>query len=186
MPNWTSWVTTAMGGLRTGLAQVYHWSFYEPLQTFYLHGPTFLGMWAGRPYVDICATLTNTDSNVWRQNPAACETEVHRHVHAFVVMAQTALLIVGYVTLARGAFFLVKIQIYLHMKRRMLRMQQEHQRIIYTDHRHLNHTRAVLAPPPPPPSSSSSGHTADYTFARSRDGQSPISLRSPAEWTPAF
>lgn len=45
----------------------------------YLHGPSFqlgsvhLGFWQGKDLTDICSALTGVRSQLWADNPAACE-----------------------------------------------------------------------------------------------------------------
>lgn len=111
--------------LRGCWVSIYNKLFYKPLETLYLQGPTFLGMWAGRPLTDICAAMTHTDSAVWRQNPEACWAEIERHIRAFVVLAETVLMVAFYMALVRSVIFLLKMYFYIKWQPRVVVPPQE-------------------------------------------------------------
>lgn len=59
--------------------------FIFPLWMIYLHGPSLLGFWNGRPYMDICSSMTNRPSSHWEKNPEECIATIEQHFNMIMV-----------------------------------------------------------------------------------------------------
>lgn len=74
----------------TAAAQNTVWGWlYLPLETLYLHGPSFggYGFWGGSDMSTICATSTGTEARFWEShNEYECERLVDKKVTAFVLL----------------------------------------------------------------------------------------------------
>lgn len=115
--------------VQTNALQVRNWIyltvFYQPLEKFFFQGPTFLGMWAGKPAHDICATITNTDSKIWLKNADDCQVEMQKHFTSFVVSIETILVVISYLIALKTVFFLIKLYLYVLVKNKVHRQQLE-------------------------------------------------------------
>lgn len=66
-------------------ASVFGFFLDRPMRYFYVHG-----YWRGLAESNICASLSNYDSEFWRLNTLACNEIIQRHVHSFNVYILTA------------------------------------------------------------------------------------------------
>lgn len=76
---------------------VYAATVLTPLRRLYFDGPRFFGhgFWKGAPMHDICAALTNHNSEFWKNNPVACQDIIDKDFHSIVVLVET----IGYFAL---------------------------------------------------------------------------------------
>jgi hypothetical protein len=61
----------------------------QPFTQLYLRGPTALGFWGGLPLSNVCARLTQTDTNFWaRSDDAAleCQLTIDREIDAWLMV----------------------------------------------------------------------------------------------------
>jgi len=74
-------------GLQCLIYQVYNVLVMYPLQTLYFNGPSVynIGFWQGLPDEDICATITKTSADIWRQVPKKCTEILWQHFGGFHV-----------------------------------------------------------------------------------------------------
>jgi len=80
------------GGLQTAIAHIYTRVVIAPLQRLYFQGPRLFGygFWKGASQHDICAALTNHNSEFWAQHSDACAQIVRRDFQSHVVLFETA------------------------------------------------------------------------------------------------
>jgi hypothetical protein len=74
--------------------QVVRFVLEPPLRELYFAGPRLkgYGFWNGLPPADICAHLTQTSADVWRQyNSVQCDLVLDQYFHAFYVGAYSLL-----------------------------------------------------------------------------------------------
>lgn len=73
------------------IASVYTAVVMSPLKRLYFDGPRFYGhgFWKGAAPQDICAALTNHDSDFWLQHSDACQQIIDKDFYAIVVLAET-------------------------------------------------------------------------------------------------
>lgn len=76
---------------------IYAATMIAPLKRLYFEGPRFYGygFWKGAAEHDICAALTNHDSNFWMAHSDACKEIIEKDFHSIVVLVET----VGYFAL---------------------------------------------------------------------------------------
>jgi len=76
---------------------IYAATILTPLKRLYFDGPRLFGygFWKGAPVHDICAQLTQHNSEFWKNNPDACREIVEKDFHSIVVLVET----VGYFAL---------------------------------------------------------------------------------------
>jgi len=76
---------------------IYAATVLTPLKRLYFDGPRFFGygFWKGAPMHDICAALTNHNSEFWQKNPVACQEIVDKDFYSIVVLVET----IGYFAL---------------------------------------------------------------------------------------
>lgn len=67
--------------------QVYHYLFVWPLSHLYFFGPAIqgYGFWQGRGAASICAQLTPSNEEFWKQQPAECQRIIDTHFYSFIV-----------------------------------------------------------------------------------------------------
>ena len=78
--------------IRNATSHVANYLFVRPLANLYLDGPAALGFWGGVAMPDICAQLTNTNSQFWTssaENMRECEAHVERHFNSWMVLTTT-------------------------------------------------------------------------------------------------
>lgn len=73
-----------------------------PLMAVYLEGPSVgqFGGWDGRPFYDICATLTNVPSSHWIVSRESCELLIFQRFESFLLLIyfMIYLILLAYVT----------------------------------------------------------------------------------------
>jgi len=76
---------------------VYAATIIAPLKRLYFEGPKLYGygFWKGAAEHDICAALTNHDSNFWKSHQEACKEIIEKDFYSIVVLVET----IGYFAL---------------------------------------------------------------------------------------
>jgi len=102
--------------LQQTISTVYTKVVLGPLRRLYFYGPRFYGhgFWRGATAADICAALTNHDSQFWLQHPQACADIIEKDFHSIVVLAET----VGYFV---ALYLIVKVSLKYCSRRRSQR-----------------------------------------------------------------
>lgn len=76
--------------VKTG-SSLYNRAFFWPIYRLYRHGPSLhgYGFWRGAPSHEICAALTNVESDFWKNHSNECESLIAKEVQAYVVLIET-------------------------------------------------------------------------------------------------
>ena len=72
-------------------SSLYNRAFFSPVYRLYRHGPALhgYGFWRGAPSHEICAALTNVESDFWKNHSNECESLIAKEVQAYVVLIET-------------------------------------------------------------------------------------------------
>lgn len=78
-------------------ATIYAATVLAPIKRLYFEGPRIYGygFWKGAATHDICAALTNHNSDFWLAHPVACKEIIEKDFHSIVVLFET----IGYFAL---------------------------------------------------------------------------------------
>lgn len=76
------------------MAFVYDAVIVRPLRELYMKGPHFssLGFWMGMEDHDICAEMTSTSSDIWRDRRDHCLSVIEKRFESVHVLLRTAIL----------------------------------------------------------------------------------------------
>ena len=78
-----SWVTVS------SLGWIHYHTVVQPLETLYLHGPSFLGCWEGKPVEDICVLLSpRSRAEFWNQHPEECTNMIEKNMYSWILMTK--------------------------------------------------------------------------------------------------
>lgn len=74
-------------------SSVYKGAVFWPIYRLYRNGPSLhgYGFWRGAPSHEICAALTNVESDFWKIHSVECDSLITKEVQAYVVLAETVL-----------------------------------------------------------------------------------------------